>query len=58
MGEAVTSIGMRAEALISELGISAPDEIDIEAIAIDSGVEVQYARLNGCEASLVGFDRR
>jgi len=54
----VTPVGMKAEALISELGISAPQEIDVEAIAMDSGVEVQYARLNGCEASLVGFGGR
>lgn len=54
----MTPVGMKAEALISELGISAPQEIDVEAIAMDSGVEVQYAHLNGCEASLVGFGDR
>lgn len=54
----MTPVGMKAEALISELGISAPQEIDVEAIAMDSGVEVQYARLSGCEASLVGFEDR
>lgn len=54
----MTPQAMRAEALISELGISVPQEIDVEAIAMDSGIEVQYASLSGCEASLVGFEDR
>ena len=51
----MNAAGQKAEALISELGISTPQEIDVEAIALDSAVEVQYAHLSGCEASLVGF---
>jgi len=47
-----------AEARIAELGITAPREIDIEAIAYDSGVEVRYESLSGCEATLVGFASR
>jgi hypothetical protein len=43
-----------AEALIDELGISHPKEIDVDAIAYDAGVEVRYEILNGCEATLVG----
>jgi Zn-dependent peptidase ImmA (M78 family) len=54
----VTEIGRRAEALISELGISSADELDVDAIAMASGVEVRYERMNGCEASLVGFQDR
>jgi Zn-dependent peptidase ImmA (M78 family) len=54
----VSPAGQRAEALIAELGISRPAEIDVEAIAQDSGVSVRYAALNGCEASLVGYADR
>ncbi|MEZ2739710.1 ImmA/IrrE family metallo-endopeptidase [Comamonas jiangduensis] len=52
------SIGERAEALIAELGISSPSELDIEAIAFDSQVEVVYEKMSGCEATLVGFRDR
>jgi len=55
----VTSIvGDRAEALIADLGIRSPDELDVEAIAFDSQVEVVYEAMTGCEASLVGFRDR
>lgn len=47
--------GKQAEALIAELGITAPDEIDVDAIAYDAGVEVVYDLLDGCEATLVGY---
>lgn len=46
--------GTRAEAMISELGIGHPSEIDVEAIALDAGMRVEYANLQGCEATLVG----
>lgn len=49
------SPAQRAEGLIEELGIACAHDIDIEAIAFDSGVEVQYETLDGCEATLVGF---
>lgn len=49
---------LKAEALISELGISEPNELDIDAIAMAVGVEVRYESLSGCEASLVGFRDR
>jgi Zn-dependent peptidase ImmA (M78 family) len=54
----VTPAGLRAESLVAELGISSPGELDVEAIAFDSGVEVAYERLNGCEATLVGYGDR
>lgn len=48
----------RAQEIISELGITSPEEIDIEAIAFDGGVSVLYEQLNGCEATLVGYGER
>ncbi len=47
-----------AEECIAELGITAPKEIDVEAIAFEAGVEVRYERLQGCEATLVGIGGR
>ncbi|NYT60277.1 ImmA/IrrE family metallo-endopeptidase [Alcaligenaceae bacterium] len=52
------TIGERAEALIANLGISTPEDLDIEAIAFDSQVEVVYEPMTGCEASLVGYRDR
>lgn len=54
----MTPAGERAEALVAELGITAPEELDIEAIAFDSRVEVVYEPMIGCEASLVGYRDR
>ncbi|MFN9470992.1 ImmA/IrrE family metallo-endopeptidase [Acidovorax sp.] len=51
-------IGEQAEALIAELGISSPKEIDVEAIAFDAQVEVVYEPMTGCEATLVGYRDR
>lgn len=50
--------GKVAEALIAELGICAPKEIDVDAIADDAGVEIVYDTLDGCEATLLGFKDR
>jgi hypothetical protein len=47
-----------AEQCILDFGLTDPKEIDVEAIAFDSGVEVRYEALNGCEATLVGFRNR
>ena len=47
--------GQAAEARIAELGIRDPKDLDIEAIAFDAGVRVEYAPLTGCEATLVGY---
>ena len=47
-----------AEARIADLSISRPDEIDVEAIAYDFGVEVRYGDLSGCDATLVGYGAR
>jgi len=43
-----------AERLIAELGITSPEEIDLEDIAFLMGVEVQYCPLDGCEARIIG----
>lgn len=53
-----SSPGERAEALIADLGISTPSELDVEAIAFDSSVEVVYEAMTGCDASLVGYRDR
>jgi len=44
-----------AEELLVELGITEPRDIDVPAIAFCVGVEVQYRRLIGCEAQIIGF---
>lgn len=49
------SPGESAEAVIENLGISRVEDLDVDAIAFDAGVEVFYESLNGCEATLVGF---
>ena len=38
--------GQRAEARIAELGIADPRDIDIEAIAFDAGIRVEYELLS------------
>lgn len=48
----------RAEARLAELGIDDPREIDVEAIALDAGMNVEYDTLHGCEAALVGVGDR
>ena len=54
----MNTAGERAEALVAEFGIETPGELEIEAIAFDSGVEVVYEAMSGCEASLVGYGNR
>jgi Zn-dependent peptidase ImmA (M78 family) len=43
-----------AEQLIHDLGITAPGDIDLDAIAMMLGVTVKYEPLTGCEALIVG----
>jgi len=50
--------GQLAEARLTELGIRDAKDLDVEAIAFDAGVEVRYATLAGCEATLVGVGDR
>jgi len=44
-----------AEALLLELGIDDPREIDLEAIAFCVGAKVRYSELESCEARIIGF---
>ncbi len=44
-----------AEKLLQELGITEPQEIDLEAIAYYVGARVRYRFLDGCEACIVGY---
>jgi len=48
------SPGQRAEARVAELCISDPRDIDVEAIAADAKMIVEYEALDGCDAMLVG----
>lgn len=42
------------EALLSDLGIERPEDIDIEAIAQYCGATIVYEALAGCEARIIG----
>lgn len=44
-----------AETLLRSLGITSPDEIDLEAIAWSMGAKVREAELPSCEARIIGF---
>jgi Zn-dependent peptidase ImmA (M78 family) len=50
--------GERAEARIAELGINDPRDIDVDAIAYDARMLVEYEALDGCDAMLVGVGDR
>lgn len=50
--------GQQAETRLKELGIRDPKDLDVEAIAADAGMRVEYAPLTGCEATLVGVGTR
>lgn len=43
-----------AERLLQELGITEPEEIDLEAIAWHVGATIKRKKLDGCEARIVG----
>lgn len=47
-----------AEALVTEFCITDPSEIDVEALAFEKGLLVEYRDLSGCEATLAGFGNR
>lgn len=46
------------EKLLDELGISEPEEIEIEAIAEYCGATVVYKPLSGCEGRILGYGER
>jgi hypothetical protein len=43
-----------AERLLQDLGVDAPENIDVDAIALCVGAQVRYDALSGCEARIVG----
>ncbi|MDR6790243.1 MULTISPECIES: ImmA/IrrE family metallo-endopeptidase [Sphingomonas] len=45
----------QAEKLLQSLGVTSPDEIDIEAIAWTMGAKVRNGILESCEARIIGF---
>lgn len=47
-----------AEKLLQELGITEPEEIDLEAIAWHVGARIKRRKLDGCEARIVGAGDR
>lgn len=47
-----------AEGLLLELGVSEPTDLDLDAIAWHTGVQVKYRHLDGCEARIVGHGDR
>ena len=46
----------KADFILRELGITKPEEIDVEAIAWNFGAKVRYGRLTQCEARIIGSD--
>lgn len=46
------------EDLLRTLGVRAPQDIDIEAIAFECGATVTYEPLQGCEAQILGYGDR
>lgn len=44
-----------ADKILQSLGITSPEEIDLEAIAWTLGVKVKYSPLDGCEARIMGI---
>lgn len=47
-----------AEKTLQELGVTAPGEIDLEAIAWHLGARIKYCVLDKCEAQIIGHGNR
>ena len=47
-----------AEELLQSLGVTFPAEIDVEAIAWETGATVRYGVLESCEARIIGYRDR
>jgi Zn-dependent peptidase ImmA (M78 family) len=45
----------RAVQRVKALGLSKPKELDVDLIAMDAGMRVEYQQLEGCEATLLGL---
>jgi hypothetical protein len=50
--------GELAESIIDGFAIRDPKDIDVEAIAIDAGMQVRFRQLDGCAATLLGVKNR
>jgi len=50
----VIPAGTPPEEILRTLGITEPDDIDIEAIAWECGATILYEPLTGCEANIIG----
>jgi len=48
------SIYKSPAAILEELGITEPEDLDIEAIAQSRGATIVYERLDGCAARILG----
>lgn len=44
--------------ILNDLGITEPEDIDIEAIAEDCGATIRYRPLSGCAARIMGYKDR
>ena len=47
-----------AEIILQDLGITEPNEIDLEAIAWIQGARIRYRKLESCEARIIGHGDR
>ena len=47
-----------AERVLRDLGITVPNEIDLEAIAWHLGVQINRCDLDACEARIIGHHGR
>lgn len=48
--------GSSPDSILNQLGITEPSEIDLEAIAFYCGTFVEYRKLDGCAARIIGKD--
>lgn len=44
--------------ILNDLGITDPQDIDVEAIAEDCGATIRYRLLSGCAARIMGYNNR
>ncbi|WP_457670738.1 ImmA/IrrE family metallo-endopeptidase [Thiolapillus sp.] len=49
---------IRPDVLLCQLGITRPEQIDLEAIAYHFGARVKYQPLDGCAARIIGTAKR
>src|SRR6202030_1899881 len=56
--EGMTAVPTAAERILHALGITEPQDIDLEAIAWTQGAVVKYRPLEKCEARFIGSSRK